>query len=275
MKKIYFLTSELIPFCETYSLSKLSRKLTNIFHEDPDYDIRLAQPKYGFISERKYILREVIRLKDIPIQFNNEDQLVNMKSAFIPETRVQVYFVQDDNYFKPLPELLYKAKNGRVYKENGERFAFFSRVSLSALKNLFWAPDVIMCNDWQMSFVPALIKQQYHKDDFYKNIKTMFVLHTIDDYRYFPNEAYKMLGLKPPTSGKTQDNLKFAMENADMVLLVDNEKNELMEKLEKDKELKKVFDSNPLNSVLNINSSAKSSDWREAAKALGSILLDF
>ena len=60
-----------------------------------------------------------------------------------------------------------------------------------------------------------------------------------------------------------------------MVLLVDNEKNELMEKLEKDKELKKVFDSNPLNSVLNINSSAKSSDWREAAKALGSILLDF
>ncbi len=268
MKKIYYLTSELIPFCGTYSLSILSRKLTNIFHEDEDFDIRLAQPKYGFISERKYILREVIRLKDIPVQFDNEDQLVNMKSAFIPETRVQVYFVQDDQYFKPLTELLYKAKNGRVYKDNSERFAFFSRVSLSSLKNLFWAPDIIMCNDWQMSFIPALIKQQYHNDEFYKNIKTMFVLHSIDEYRYFNNESYKMLGLKTPTKGKTQDNLKLAMENADMVMLVDNENNELLGKLEKDKELKKVFESNSLNSVLNISSEPKSKDWIEAAKSI-------
>ena len=111
--KIFYLCSELKPFSETYNLASFSNRLTSILHAKDDIDIRLIKPKYGFISERKYILREVIRLKDMSIEFNGGERLMNIKSAFIPETRVQVYFLQDDDYFKPLPQLLYKAKNGR------------------------------------------------------------------------------------------------------------------------------------------------------------------
>ena len=119
-----------------------------IFTNNKDnYDIRLLKPKYGFISERKYILREVIRLKDMDIQFGGEQRLMNIKSAFIPETRVQVYFLQDDDYFKPLPQLLYKAKNGRILSDNDIRFGLFAKVALDTLKRLYWKPDIIVCND--------------------------------------------------------------------------------------------------------------------------------
>ena len=84
---------------------------------------------------------------------------MNIKSAFIPETRVQVYFLQDDDYFKPITQLLYKAKNGRVLNDNDVRFGLFAKVALDTLKKLYWKPDVIICNDWQMSFVPQLLKE--------------------------------------------------------------------------------------------------------------------
>ena len=95
--KLYYLSAEVAPFSGTYQLAPFSRKLTNQLHLKTDIDIRVSQPKYGFVSERKYILREVIRLKDIPVIFNNEKHIINMKSAFIPETRVQVYFLENNS----------------------------------------------------------------------------------------------------------------------------------------------------------------------------------
>ena len=89
------------------------------------HDIRTIIPKYGYVSERKYILREVIRLREIPFEFGEENVITSAKSAFIPKTRVQVYFLEDDQRFKPLTNLIYKAKNGRVLIDNDMRFAFF------------------------------------------------------------------------------------------------------------------------------------------------------
>ena len=83
-----------------------------------NYDIRISQPKYGFISERKYILREVIRLKEVPVNFNDSKRILSIKSAFIPGTRVQVYFVLDKDYFSNTNPLIYKSKNGQFIKDN-------------------------------------------------------------------------------------------------------------------------------------------------------------
>ena len=124
--KVYFLSSEIAPFSETYFNAGFSRKLSTIF-QDRDFDIRLIQPKYGYISERKFILREVIRLRDMPIEFNGAERIGGVKSAFIPNTKVQVYFMEDDEYFKPVTNLLYKARNGRLLKDNPERYAYFAR----------------------------------------------------------------------------------------------------------------------------------------------------
>ena len=154
--KLYYLSAEVAPFSETYELATFSRKITSKLHDKVDIDIRVSQPKYGYVSERKYILREVIRLKDIPVMFNEKKHIINMKSCFIPETRVQVYFIENNPLYKSLPDLIYKARNGRIFSDIDERFTFFALSAIDTLTSLFWAPDVFICNDWQTSFLRHL-----------------------------------------------------------------------------------------------------------------------
>ena len=135
--KIFFLTTEITPFANTSSLAAFSAKVPLLL-QNKQHDIRTIIPKYGYVSERKYILREVIRLREIPFKFGEENVTTSAKSAFIPKTRVQVYFLEDNQRFKPLTNLLYKAKNGRVLVDNDMRFAFFSKASLAILPHLFW-----------------------------------------------------------------------------------------------------------------------------------------
>ena len=159
--KILFLTSEIAPFNSTYQLADFSKKISMIMNEKENLDIRISQPKYGFISERKYILREVIRLKEVPVHFDGQDRTLSIKSAFIPNTRVQVYFVLDKEYFSTVNPLIYKSKNGQFIKNNFERYSLFCLSLLESFKKLFWYPDVIICNDWQTSILPILLKQKY------------------------------------------------------------------------------------------------------------------
>ncbi len=269
--KLFYVSSEVAPFAEATSVANFSQRFSSILHEKTDVDIRLTKPKYGFISERKYVLREVIRLKEMPVEFGGEERVVSLKSAFIPETRVQVYFMQDDEYFKPLPELLYKARNGRVFKDNDERFAFFARVALDTLKKLFWAPDIIVCNDWQMSFIPRLLKEQYKDDPFYANMKTAYFMHSCNDYRMFSNEAYDKLDLDMPKKGKMADNVVSAIEHADITIAINDEKTSLMSELNKSKDVKKIFEqSNGL--VVDIPKNADKGVWVNASNDIEAAL---
>ena len=241
--KLYYLAAEVAPFSETYQLASFSRKFTNRLHLKTDIDIRVSQPKYGFVSERKYILREVIRLKDIPVIFNNEKHIINMKSAFIPETRVQVYFIENNSLYKQLPDLIYKARNGRVFSDIDARFSFFNKAALDTLQSLFWVPDIIICNDWQTSLVPTLLKEQFVQQDFYSNIKSVYMIHSINNYRKFSKSTYNMLNIEPYQHGKQIDNHIQAMEHADLTIALNYESEKLMDKLKKQKNLLEKFES--------------------------------
>ena len=98
IKRIYFLTSEIIPFAETYQLAIFSKEIPIVFNERK-YDFRLMMPKYNFISERRYILREVIRLREMDLQYRGENIKASVKSAFIKNTKVKVYFMENKYYF--------------------------------------------------------------------------------------------------------------------------------------------------------------------------------
>ncbi len=135
-KKIYFSTTEIVPFANVSSLAAFSTAVPTLMQE-LGHDIRTILPKYGFISERKYILREVIRLRKIPFLFLDQEENASAKSAFIPKTRVQVYFLESDKWFKPLNNLLYKSKNGRILLDNTMRYAYYSKAVLSTLPHLF------------------------------------------------------------------------------------------------------------------------------------------
>ena len=195
--KLFYLTTEISPFASTSPLGEFSVKVP-LALQSSGHDIRTILPKYGFVSERKYILREVIRLREIPFEYEGEELKASAKSAFIPKTRVQVYFLEDDHWFKPLTTLLYKSKNGRVLNDNDTRFSFFSKAALATLPHLFWSPDILICNSWQTTFVPALYQQIYKDQEFYEGIKTTQIVHHFDDYATFSRESFEKAGITLP-----------------------------------------------------------------------------
>ena len=97
-KKLYYLTTEIVQFANVTPLADFSTRVPLALQEK-GHDIRTIIPKYGYVSERKYILREVIRLKEVPVDFKGVERITSIKSAFIPNTRVQVYFLIDQKYF--------------------------------------------------------------------------------------------------------------------------------------------------------------------------------
>jgi len=186
--KIYLLSSEISPFAEQYSLASFSEKVPTLLKEK-EHDIRLIMPKYGFISSRKYVLREVIRLRDIEAHWGGEIVTGNVRSAFIPDTKVQVYFLDLPNYFEDVSHLLYKAKNGRPLKENIDRFGLFSKLALRTLEKLFWQPEIILANDWQSAYAVVLQKLLFVREEFFANSKAILVLHSVDEMMRFAPEA--------------------------------------------------------------------------------------
>jgi len=268
--KLYYLSAEVAPFSETYELASFSRKITSKLHDKEDVDIRVSQPKYGYVSERKYILREVIRLKDIPVIFNEEKHVINMKSCFIPETRVQVYFVENNPLYKILPDLIYKARNGRIFSDIDEKFAFFALSAIDTLTSLFWAPDIFICNDWQTSFVPILLRERFKQEEFYSNMKSVYIIHSINDYRKYSKHTYDMLGLTPGESGKLVDNHICAIENADLTIAMNYESSNLMENMKKQKKLFAAFESNN-SMVIDIPKKSNREVWKETANTIESV----
>ena len=235
-KKILFLTSEIAPFNSTYQLAEFSKKIPMIMNEKENIDIRISQPKYGFISERKYILREVIRLKDVPVHFDGKDRKISIKSAFIPNTRVQVYFVLDKDYFATVNPLIYKSKNGQFIKNNFERYSLFCLALLESFKKLFWYPDIIVCNDWQTSILPILLKEKYSDNDNYNKIKTINFIHSITNDRKIDLDFFQKFDLNVKFK-KGMDVLSESMNFFDLNVLLDSKNKSLLSKINKNKTL--------------------------------------
>ena len=234
--KVLFLTSEIAPFNSTYQLAEFSKKIPMLMNEKENLDFRISQPKYGFISERKYILIEVIRLKEVPVFFDNKDRVLSIKSAFIPNTRVQVYFVLDKEYYGNMNPFIYKSKNGQFIKDNFEKYSLFCLSLLESFKKLFWYPDIIICNDWQTSILPILLKQKYSDDDNYKKIKTINFIHSINNDRKIDSNFYKKFDLDVKFK-KGMDVLSESMKEFNLNILLDSKDKSLLSKINKNKQL--------------------------------------
>lgn len=230
--KLFYLTTEIKPFANTSHLGQYSVDVP-LALQTMGHDVRTMIPKYGFVSERKYILREVIRLREIPFEYEGEDVMTSAKSAFIPKTRVQVYFLENVKWFKGLSNLLYKAKNGRVLPDNDERYAYFSKAAIATLPHLFWKPDVLICNDWQSAYVPLIYQQIYDSKEFYGDIKTVLTVHSVDEYSEFSRAAYDKVGVTLPdnVTGDKVNCYEAAAPFADLIVAVDSPDNNVTEKL--------------------------------------------
>ena len=232
-KKLYYLTTEIIPFANVSSLAEFSTKVPLALQEK-GHDIRTVILKYGYVSERKYILREVIRLREIPFEFNGQTKVASAKSAFIPKTRVQVYFLEDSDWFQPLSNLVYKSKNGRILADNGERYAYFSKAVLSTLPHLFWSPDIFICNGWQSATVPGMFKKHFEgMNEFYKNIKTVMVVHDLDEYAQISRKDLELaeVPIDKSLKGKTLNVFDVGAFHADSIIVFDKPSDVISKKL--------------------------------------------
>jgi starch synthase len=195
--KILMAYSEISPFSKTGGLGDVGGALPKALKE-LGHDVRLITPQYRVVNERKYILREVIRLQNIEIPVGREAQAcpINVKSAFLPGTKVQVYFLDYKPFFGR--EGLYTdPATGKDFPDNAARFALFCRGSLETLKKLQWQPDIIHCNDWQTGLIPFFLKTHYRGDPFYSGICSQMTVHSFAFQGNFGPSWVSKLGLNP------------------------------------------------------------------------------
>ena len=269
-KKIYFSTTEIIPFANVSNLAEFSTSVP-LHLQDLGHDIRTILPKYGFISERKYILREVIRLREIPFSFCGQEEIASAKSAFIPKTRVQVYFLENEYWFKQLTNLLYKSKNGRVLIDNPKRYAYYSKAVISTLPHLFWVPDIFICNGWQSALIPSFYKNEYEGiNEFYNNIKTVLVIHDLDDYSQATRSDLVDFGINisPKLKGKTLNIYDVASYSADAILIIDRPGHKISSKLLK----KTAFKDNKEKLTIHEQKVGDNTEFNTATKTLDGII---
>ncbi len=182
-KKILFINQEITPYVPDTDLSIMGKALPQAIQEK-GYEIRTFMPKWGTINERRGQLHEVIRLSGMNLIINDTDHPLIIKVASIINTRVQVYFIDNDDYFSK--RRMITDENGEDYDDNGERAIFFARGVLETVKKLRWVPDVIHCQGWMSAVVPLYIKTAYHDEPSFANTKVVTSL--------FPNSLCKDLG---------------------------------------------------------------------------------
>ena len=174
-KKILFINQEISPYVPDNSLSLMGKNLPQAMQER-NHEIRTFMPKWGTINERRGQLHEVIRLSGMNLIIDDTDHPLIIKVASIPTARVQVYFIDNDDYFGK--RLMEKDEQGEDYPDNGERAIFFARGVLETVKKLRWVPDVIHCQGWMSAVVPFYVKTAYHDEPSFADTKVVTSLFT-------------------------------------------------------------------------------------------------
>ena len=158
-KKVLFINQEITPYVPETEMSIMGRDLPQKAQEC-GLEIRTFMPKWGNINERRGQLHEVIRLSGMNLIIDDTDHPLIIKVASIPQSRIQVYFIDNDDYFTK--RQMTADETGKEYADNGERAIFFARGVLETVKKLRWTPDIIHCQGWMSSVVPFYIKTAYH-----------------------------------------------------------------------------------------------------------------
>lgn len=172
--RILYVSQHIVPFLPSTQMSSVSRNLPQGVHEK-GREIRVFTPRFGKINERRHQLHEVIRLSGMNLVVDDTDHPLIIKVASIPTARMQVYFIDNDEYFKRKAVL--EDGNGEFFADNDERSMFFVRGVLETVKKLGWAPDIIHCSGWMTHLLPVYLKQIYSKDPYFENSKVVCSLY--------------------------------------------------------------------------------------------------
>lgn len=194
--KILFVTSEVVPFVKTGGLADVSSSLPQKLQE-LGHQVRLVVPKYGAIDERKYKIHEVVRLKDLTTTIGKKEVVYSLRSSFLvgSKARVQLYFLDNDEYFGKRRSLYSDPMTGKDFKDNDERYILLAKSVFELISKLGWIPDIIHCNDWQGGMIPLYLKTLFKDEPKFKDIKTVFTIHNLIMKGEFPKSSFANTGL--------------------------------------------------------------------------------
>jgi len=172
--RVLFVNSEIFPYMPETDISVLGRFLPQGIQESGK-EIRSFMPRYGTINERRNQLHEVIRLSGMNLIINNCDRPLVIKVSSISSARMQVYFIDNEDYFHR--KFIYRDAEGNDFKDNDERAIFFARGVLETVKKLRWKPDIVHCQGWISHFLPLYLKKVYHEDPIFTEAKVVLSLY--------------------------------------------------------------------------------------------------
>ena len=248
-KKVLFVSQEITPYLPETELSQIGRNLPQAIQETGK-EIRTFMPKYGNINERRNQLHEVIRLSGMNLIIDDTDHPLIIKVASIQAARMQVYFIDNEDYFHR--KSVFYDKENNFYEDNDERAIFFCKGVIETVKKLGWAPDIVHCNDWMTSLIPMYLKTTYKSDPIFHNTKTVFTIYNnAFDYKFNGDliDKVKMLDIDDSMltnleSGDFEGFIKIGIEYSDSVIKagekLETNLNKLFDKIPGDKKVDKI-----------------------------------
>jgi starch synthase len=170
-KRVLIIANELSPYTEFTDFAQILNKLA-VKTFDAGLEVRVIMPRFGVINERRHRLHEVVRLSGINVIIDKDDYPLIIKVASLPNARLQVYFMDNEDYFKR--KAVFRDDQDNFFDDNAERMIFFCKSALETVKKFGWPPHVIHCHGWMTSLIPLYLKTTYKKEPVFGYSKVIY-----------------------------------------------------------------------------------------------------
>ena len=187
-KKVLIISSEVVPYLPQTVKAVNSFQIPKIINENGG-QTRIFMPRYGMINERRHQLHEVIRLSGMNLVVNDVDTPLIIKVASIPKERMQVYFIDNEEYFKR--RAILHDENGNLFPDNDERMIFFTKGVIETVKKLNWSPDIIHLHGWFTSLFPLYIKTYFKDEPLFADSKIITSIYNTDFEGTISDDVHK------------------------------------------------------------------------------------
>lgn len=173
-KKVLIVTQEMRPYTALSEISEIARKLPE-YVQSKGMEIRVLMPRFGSINERRHRLHEVVRLSGMNIIVDDDDYPLIIKVASLPEARMQVYFLDNEDFFKR--KFIFEDEDGKPFDDNPDRMVFFCKGVIETVKKFGWPPDIIHCHGWMTSLIPMYLKTAYKVEPLFQHSKIVYSIY--------------------------------------------------------------------------------------------------
>jgi starch synthase len=172
-KRILFIANEMSPYLEMTEFAEMVNKLA-VKSNETGMEVRCIMPRFGMINERRHRLHEVVRLSGINVSIDGDDYPLVIKVASLPNARLQIYFLDNEDYFKR--KTLFHDESEKWFTDNALRTVLFCKGALETVKKFGWPPDIIHCSGWMTGLIPMYIKCAYKKEPVFSNCQVIYTI---------------------------------------------------------------------------------------------------